>query len=611
MPVKILDRRDVQYVAAFVLDAGHLHAADRRLPRDVRRVVLPAQMREHEALRAVFIQLRQQLRAGDVRKVPAFGEDPALERIRVRPRAQHADVVVRLDHREVDAQQVLFDLGRDRAEVGRHGDGLAVRSPDAEAEAFRTVVRRAEGAHAHAAELQLPLDRVRRERAVEHAHGFERRQRTGRRKNRDIVFGGKNAQAAHVVGMLVRYENAADGQRVDAAALQNVDGLARATPHIDQKARRFRADKIAVSRASAVQRPKLRHRSISLLTVSHKKCPDEDRRGEGLRTTAGAGLSDFRVAAVLRVDAQIHVCAEPDKLLHNVLVAALDVLDLFDLRRPSGRERRNDHRRACTQVDRAHRRALEILDALDDRALALDRDLRAHALELLDIAEAVLPDVLVQDARALREREHRRDLRLHIGREARVRHRLHVAFAQRTVPADADRVVVLRDGDAHLHQLRRNGFQMLRRDVLDQNVSAGRRNGGHICSGLDLVRNDRIRDALQMLDAADLDDVGAGAADVRAHRVQEVREVDDVRLARRVLDDRQPLRLHGRQNDVHRRADRDHVEVNVRAAQLLCGDLDHAVVERICAAQRIEALDVLVNRPNAEITPAGQRDNCM
>lgn len=112
-----------------------------------------------------------------------------------------------------------------------------------------------------------------------------------------------------------------------------------------------------------------------------------------------------------------------------------------------------------------------------------------------------------------------------------------------------------------------------------------------------------------MLDAADLDNVGACAADVRAHRVQEVREIDDVRLTRRVLDDRKAPGLDSCEDDIHRRADRHHIEINVGAAQRVGRNLDHTVVERIGAAQRVEALDVLVDRPHAEITAAGQRHN--
>ena len=46
---------------------------------------------------------------------------------------------------------------------------------------------------------------------------------------------------------------------------------------------------------------------------------------------------------------------------------------------------------------------------------------------------------------------------------------------------------------------------------------------------------------------------------------QEVREIDDVRLTRRVLDDRKAPGLDSCEDDIHRRADRHHIEINVGA----------------------------------------------
>ena len=82
-----------------------------------------------------------------------------------------------------------------------------------------------------------------------------------------------------------------------------------------------------------------------------------------------------------------------------------------------------------------------------------------------------------------------------------------------------------------------------------------------------------------------------------------------MRFARGIFNNRKALCLYGCKDNIHRCADGDHVKVNVRTAQFLCGDLDHAVVEAIRAAQRLKALDVLVNGAHAEIAAAGKRHN--
>src|SRR5699024_6926853 len=114
------------------------------------------------------------------------------------------------------------------------------------------------------------------------------------------------------------------------------------------------------------------------------------------------------------------------------------------------------------------------------------------------------------------------------------------------------------------------------------------------------------------LDAADLDDVRARALDVRAHGVQEVRQVDDMRLLGAVFHDGLALGEHRSEHDVHGRADRYHVKIDVRAVQALLGRFGADVTalgQRDCGAERLEALDMLVDRAHAaEIAAARHGD---
>ena len=85
------------------------------------------------------------------------------------------------------------------------------------------------------------------------------------------------------------------------------------------------------------------------------------------------------------------------------------------------------------------------MHAVDDSGLALDLDVRAHAAKLGRVAEAVVIDALGHKAGAVGGGQTDGDLRLHIGREAGVRHGLDVRAVQAVGGFDADGVVILRD----------------------------------------------------------------------------------------------------------------------------------------------------------------------
>ena len=151
---------------------------------------------------------------------------------------------------------------------------------------------------------------------------------------------------------------------------------------------------------------------------------------------------------------------------------------------------------------------------------------------------------------------------------------------------------------------------MLRGDVADGNPAPGRSGGSHVGARLDLVGDDGIGYAVQILHTADLDDVGTGAADVGAHRVEEVRQVDDVRFLGGVLQDRLTLRLDGGEHQVDGRADGYGIKINARTVEGTRGGAldDSAVDQLVLRAHQREALQVLVDRTHAEVAAAGQGD---
>ena len=171
---------------------------------------------------------------------------------------------------------------------------------------------------------------------------------------------------------------------------------------------------------------------------------------------------------------------------------------------------------------------------------------------------------------------------------------------------DADGVVILGDVCADLAQLGGDAVEVLRDDVFDEHVAADGCRRGHIRARLDLVGDDRIAAAVQRTHAADLDHVGARAGDLCAHGVEEVGKVDDMGLLGAVFDDGHAAAEDCGEQDVHRRADGDNIEINVAAAQpalrgvgadIAAGLLDHGT-------HGLEALDMLVNGADTEVAAA-------
>ena len=104
---------------------------------------------------------------------------------------------------------------------------------------------------------------------------------------------------------------------------------------------------------------------------------------------------------------------------------------------------------------------------------------------------------------------------------------------------------------------------MLGNDIFNQHLSAGRRHGGHIGPRLNLIGNDRVSAAAPFVNALDLDCIRPRAAHIGPHGVQEIRQIDDMRLFRGVFNDRGSLRGRGGHHDIHRRADGYHVQIEI------------------------------------------------
>ena len=211
--------------------------------------------------------------------------------------------------------------------------------------------------------------------------------------------------------------------------------------------------------------------------------------------------------------------AEVAELADDILIAALDIVDVRDLARALSGQRGDDHGGARAEIVGLHARSGQVVDAFDDGAAAFDADLRAHARQFADVAVTVVPHALGDHARPLGKAEGNGDLWLHIGRKAGIGQRLDVGAAKLARAAHEQRVVLLLDLHTHLLELGGDAVHVLGDDAAHEDLSAAGGDSRHVGARLDLIGDNGIRAAVELVHAENADGVGAGALDVRAHGV--------------------------------------------------------------------------------------------
>ena len=270
-------------------------------------------------------------------------------------------------------------------------------------------------------------------------------------------------------------------------------------------------------------------------------------------------------------------------------------------------ERRDDHRRTGPDVGHLQVGPPEpagTVDCLGSPVQALDPG--AHLHQLGHVLEAVLEDVLGDDAQALRLRHQRHVLRLEVGRKTRVNPGRQVDRPQRRAarPADADLELADVDLDSSLLELDHWDVQVSRRAALEDDLAPGRRHRDGVRAGFQVVRADAVLAPVKSLHPLHHDLVGTGPCDLRAEAVEKEGEVLDVRLAGGVQDLGPAFREDGGHHQVLGAGHRRHVQHDpgtvqpIRAGdELLRSFLDHG-------AQPPQPPDMLLDPARADVIAA-------
>ena len=144
--------------------------------------------------------------------------------------------------------------------------------------------------------------------------------------------------------------------------------------------------------------------------------------------------------------------------------------------------------------------------------------------------------------------------------------------------------------------------------AVEEHIAAGDRGGHGIGAGLDAVGQHVVLGAMKLGHTLNAQGRGADALDFRTHLDETFGDVDDFRLACRVLDQRLATGEHCSHHCVMRGTDRDFGQRNMRADETLrrLGE-DIAGLELDLGAQGFERAQMQVHRPRADGAAAGQR----
>ncbi|OPY91375.1 MAG: hypothetical protein A4E73_02047 [Syntrophaceae bacterium PtaU1.Bin231] len=142
---------------------------------------------------------------------------------------------------------------------------------------------------------------------------------------------------------------------------------------------------------------------------------------------------------------------------------------------------------------------------------------------------------------------------------------------------------------------------------LDRYVAAGDACGDEKSPRLDPIRDHRHIGRMQLGNPLHPDDIRAGAGDLRSHGAQDIRQVDDLRLARGVLDFGDPVGETGGHQDVLRSAHGGDVEIDLRAPKPFCLGVYVAVPKFHFCAHLLQGLDMEIHGSRTDRAAPGQR----
>ena len=240
----------------------------------------------------------------------------------------------------------------------------------------------------------------------------------------------------------------------------------------------------------------------------------------------------------------------------------------------------------------------------DDGAAALDVDIRPELAKLWHVLKSVFKDRFRYMAPTVRLRHHADEGRLQVGRKPGVGPGRHVDRLQVAVAPHPQSVHPIFDLDAGRPQLEHHGPKVGGLDVFEHTFAAGRGDGERVRSRLDVVGDHAVRGTAQLRDAFDLQHIGADPVDPGPHLAEEHGQVDDMRLAGRVVDGGDAVGCGGGHHQVLRSGHGWHVEVDGGAFEAVGARDILTALELDAGAHQAQSDEMLFDAAHADVVPA-------
>jgi general secretion pathway protein D len=267
----------------------------------------------------------------------------------------------------------------------------------------------------------------------------------------------------------------------------------------------------------------------------------------GETTTAAPATA---TAAAAALDSR-HLRAQAFEVLDERAVSSIDGLQRRDTALPVRRERRGDERHPRSDVAAVERLPFQPSRTVGDDAMGIAQEqVRAHPTHLFQREETQLVHPVVHQRRAVGLGREDGDEAHQIAGKRRPQPRRDPSRADQPGLFDAEHAVLLTALHVELPQHGRDDLHVDVAGTADFDGAARDRRHDGPTSGFDVVPVQRLRRAAQLHAPIDDDGVRAFARNARAHRPQELAQLDDVRFAGRVPDLAAAGSRHGRQ---HRR----------------------------------------------------------
>src|SRR5690348_3904660 len=318
--------------------------------------------------------------------------------------------------------------------------------------------------------------------------------------------------------------------------------------------------------------------------------------------------------------------AEALQLRMEAVVATLDMLDAAHARGAVSGER--GEQIGCTSADVGHDEVggaqrgraahdagvqdVTLLEAALQLAEALMEEggVRAHAVQLVGVAEAVVEDGLVDDGHAARLGEQDGEGLLPVGHEAGVNVGLQRDGLGGMVGAEEADAVVF-DGEIQADAIEgvEEGEQRALVSAEQAHITFGEVGGDGERDGLVAVAEDGVLSAVETIHTLDHDLAVHTLLDDGAHLLQELDEVEDLRLDGGVLDDGDAVREGGGDEQGFGRHDAGEGQLDGGAGETAGAQVIEAITLLDDRAHLLQAGEVVVDGAGADAVAARSGDD--